>query len=354
MARALVTSALPWTPRHSRRTRSRPSRRPRRSTTSSTCVSSSSGRKSELKLALREVRDRETGMALNALRERLETAIDAREAELERAELDRRLTEERDRRHHARHARPAGHLHLITQIRRELEDIFLGLGYAVVDGREVETDPLQLRRPQLPARRIRRGRRCRPSSSTTRRVLRTETSPAQIRTHGGSRIHPSTSSRLGRVYRRDTPDATHTPTFHQVEGLAVDEGITLGDLDGTLDYLVKALFGETRQSRFITHHFPFTEPSDRAARLVPHLRRLRLPGLPALRLDRGRRRRDGRPEPVRVRRLRPRAIHGLRVRLGARANRRPPPRDPGPPRRSGATTRGFWSSSDARPALMAS
>jgi len=66
---------------------------------------------------------------------------------------------------------------------------------------------------------------------------------------------------LGRVYRRDTPDATHTPTFHQVEGLVVDEGITLGDLEGTLDYLLKALFGESRRSRFVTHHFPFTEPS---------------------------------------------------------------------------------------------
>ena len=66
---------------------------------------------------------------------------------------------------------------------------------------------------------------------------------------------------LGRVYRRDTPDATHTPTFHQVECLAVDEGITLADLEGTLDYLLKALFGEERRSKFVTHHFPFTEPS---------------------------------------------------------------------------------------------
>jgi phenylalanyl-tRNA synthetase alpha chain len=66
---------------------------------------------------------------------------------------------------------------------------------------------------------------------------------------------------LGRVYRRDTPDATHTPTFHQVEGLVVDEGITLADLEGTLDYLLRSLFGESRRSRFVTNHFPFTEPS---------------------------------------------------------------------------------------------
>ena len=97
------------------------------------------GRKSELKLALREVRDRETGMTLNALRERLEAAIDEREAELRRAELDRRLSEERIDVTMPGAPTPRGHLHLITQIRREVEDIFLGLGYTVVDGREVET-----------------------------------------------------------------------------------------------------------------------------------------------------------------------------------------------------------------------
>ena len=110
------------------------------------------GRKSAIKQALREVRDRETGMALNAVRERLEAAIDAREAELARAELDARLTTER-----ADITLPVGgyhrgRLHLITQIRREVEDVFLGLGYTIVDGREVEIDPLQLRRTQLPRR----------------------------------------------------------------------------------------------------------------------------------------------------------------------------------------------------------
>ena len=97
------------------------------------------GRKSELKLALREVRNRETGIALNALRERLELAIDARETELERAQLDRRLTEERIDVTMPGTPIRRGRLHLITQIRREVEDIFLGLGYSVVDGREVET-----------------------------------------------------------------------------------------------------------------------------------------------------------------------------------------------------------------------
>ena len=217
------------------------------------------GRKSELKLALREVRDRETGMRLNALRERLEAAFDAREEELRRAELDRRLAEERvDVTIPGTQVR-RGHLHLITQIRREFEDIFLGMGYTVIDGREVETTHYNFDGLNFPP-----GHPTRSPSQTLfldeNTVLRTETSPAQIRTME-AQDPPVYVVCPGRCYRRDTPDATHTPTFHQVEGLAVDEGITLGDLLGTLDYLIKALFGESRRSKFITHHFPFTEPS---------------------------------------------------------------------------------------------
>jgi len=217
------------------------------------------GRKSELKLALREVRDRETGMALNALRERIEAAIDAREAALERAELDRRLTEERIDVTVPGTPVRRGHLHLITQIRREVEDIFLGLGYSIVDGREIETTRYNFDALNFPP-----GHPTRSPQQTLflddETVLRTETSPSQIRTME-AQDPPVYIVSLGRVYRRDTPDATHTPTFHQIEGLAVDEGITLGDLEGTLDYLMKALFGQDRRSRFVTHHFPFTEPS---------------------------------------------------------------------------------------------
>jgi phenylalanyl-tRNA synthetase alpha chain len=217
------------------------------------------GRKSELKLALREVRDRETGMTLNAVRQRLEDAIAARDDELTRAELDRRLTEERvDVTIPGLRVR-RGHLHLITQIRREFEDIFLGLGYSIVDGREVETTHYNFDALNFPE-----GHPSRSPLQTLfldeQTVLRTETSPAQIRTMEAQRP-PVYVVCPGRVYRRDTPDATHTPTFHQVEGLAVDEGITLADLLGTLDYLIKALFGERRRTRFVTHYFPFTEPS---------------------------------------------------------------------------------------------
>ncbi len=217
------------------------------------------GRKSALKLALREVRDRETGMTLNALRERIESALDAREAELGRADLDRRLTEERVDVTMPGELIHRGHLHLITQIRREFEDIFLGLGYTVVDGREVETTRYNFDALNFPE-----GHPSRSPLQTLflddETVLRTETSPSQIRVMEAQQP-PVYIVSLGRVYRRDTPDATHTPTFHQAEGLAVDEGITLGDLLGTLDYLCKALFGENRETDFRIHHFPFTEPS---------------------------------------------------------------------------------------------
>jgi len=217
------------------------------------------GRKAELPQALRAVRDRETGMTLNALRQRLEAALDGRRDTLERAELDRRLREERIDVTLPGEAPRRGHLHLITQIRREVEDIFLGLGYQVVDGREVETTHYNCDGLNFPP-----GHPARSPLQTLflddETVLRTETSPSQVRTMEAQQP-PIYIVSLGRVYRRDTPDATHTPTFHQVEGLAVDEGITLADLEGTLDYLLRALFGEARRTEFRTHYFPFTEPS---------------------------------------------------------------------------------------------
>jgi phenylalanyl-tRNA synthetase alpha chain len=217
------------------------------------------GRKSALKLALREVRDRETGMTLNAVRVRLEEAIDARAAELARAELDRRLREEVVDVTLPVDAIARGRLHLITQIRREVEDVFLGLGYRVVDGREVETTHYNFDGLNFPE-----GHPARSPLATLfldeSTVLRTETSPSQVRTMELDRP-PIYVVSLGRVYRRDTPDATHSPIFHQVEGLVIDEGITLADLTGTLDVLLRTLFGEERRTEFRTHYFPFTEPS---------------------------------------------------------------------------------------------
>jgi phenylalanyl-tRNA synthetase alpha chain len=221
------------------------------------------GRKSELKQALREVRDAETGRVLNTLRETLERAVEERSRALESAELEQRLTGEQIDVTLPGDAPRVGHLHLITQIRREVEDVFLGLGYTVVDGDEVE-DSWHL----FDALNMGPGHVTRSPLHTLYLngdiVLRTETSPSQIRVMEAQEP-PVYIVSLGRTYRRDTTDATHSPIFHQVEGLAVDKGITLADLQGTLLHLARALFGEDRRVRFSTDFFPFTEPSLGAA-----------------------------------------------------------------------------------------
>ncbi len=217
------------------------------------------GRKSALKLALRDVRDRETGMALNTLRERIESAVEAREEELRRAELEQlyassavdvTLPGERS---------PRGRLHLLTQIQREIEDIFLGLGYEVFHGDEVTTvwhnfDALT-QPPTHPSR-----SKLETFYFDDETLLRTHTSPDQIRVME-SRQPPIYMISPGRCYRRDTPDATHSPTFLQVECLAVDRGITLADLQGTVLAFFRQLFGPDRDVRMRTSYFPFTEPS---------------------------------------------------------------------------------------------
>ena len=214
------------------------------------------GRKSELKLALRDVRDRETGMALNATRRAIEAAFEARERELAAAAVeadlepfDPTLPGEPFRR---------GSLHLITQLRRRIEDVFLGMGYEVYEGREVETvwhNFDALNQPEAHPSRDPRDTFYFDEST----LLRTHTSPSQIRAML-ERQPPLYLISPGRTYRRDPLDATHTPVFHQVEGLAVDRGITLADLRGTIELFVGAIFGP-RTVRMRTSFFPFTEPS---------------------------------------------------------------------------------------------
>jgi phenylalanyl-tRNA synthetase alpha chain len=217
------------------------------------------GRKSDLKQALREVRARDTGERLNRVRQVLEAAVVERRRSLEREALERTLTEDVLDVTLPGERIPRGHRHLISQIRREVESVFLGLGYEVVDGREVETDRYNFDGLNFPAWHPARSHH--NSLFFDRHLLlRTETSPSQIRVME-SRRPPVYMISHGRVYRRDTIDATHYPIFHQVEGLAVDRGITLADLKGTLLRLMRALFGEDRRVRFRTHFFPFTEPS---------------------------------------------------------------------------------------------
>jgi phenylalanyl-tRNA synthetase alpha chain len=223
------------------------------------------GRKSPLKLALRDVRDRDSGMALNAAREAIEAAVAARHMELESAELEQRLATEKVDVTLPSHLlgeitpRRRGSLHPSTQVRRDVEDIFLGLGYEIVDGREVETTRYNFDALGFPDWHPSRS----PRASLyldDELVLRTETSPAQIHKMESTRP-PIYLVSIGRVYRRDTIDATHFPIFHQFEGLAIDKGITMADLKGTLLYVLRQLYGPEREVRFRTHYFPFTEPS---------------------------------------------------------------------------------------------
>src|ERR687889_711045 len=199
------------------------------------------------------------GRAANEARRALEAAVEARRAQLERAELDARLAADAvDVTLPGTPVVPVGRLHVITAMRREIEDIFLGLGFRVAEGPEIETvyynfDALN-HSPQHPSR-----LKSDTFYTTDGAVLRTHTSPMQVRA-----MEPEPPPLYivvpGRTYRRDN-DATHTPQFHQLEGLAVDEDITLADLQGTLLAFARAVFGADRDVRLRPHFFPFTEPS---------------------------------------------------------------------------------------------
>jgi phenylalanyl-tRNA synthetase alpha chain len=233
------------------------------------------GRKAELPQMLRGVAALEpaqrgaVGRAANQARQALQELIDARERQLGAGELETRLQAETvDVTLPGSPPQPVGRLHVLTATQRELEDIFLGLGFTVLDGPEVETvhynfDALN-HSPTHPARArtdtfyVRRPGGA-PADPAAELVLRTHTSPTQVR---AMEAHPPPLYVVipGRVYRPDS-DATHTPQFHQVEGLAVDEDITLADLKGTLLAFAREVFGDRREVRLRPHFFPFTEPS---------------------------------------------------------------------------------------------
>jgi phenylalanyl-tRNA synthetase alpha chain len=234
------------------------------------------GRKAELPNLLRSVAQlppeerAALGKAANEARAAIEATIERRGQELAAGELDERL--KRDRVDITLPADPlpkAGHLHLITQTRREIEDVFIGLGFNVAEGPEVETvyynfDALN-HAPTHPSRLMTDTFYVRPADGEPdifdpeALLLRVHTSPMQIRAME-AQPPPIYIVVPGRTYRPDN-DATHTPQFHQIEGLAVDTDITLGDLQGTLLAFARAIFGEERRVRLRPHFFPFTEPS---------------------------------------------------------------------------------------------
>ena len=161
------------------------------------------------------------------------------------------------------HGRKRGHLHLVTQCQRELEDVFVSLGYRVAEGPEVESDWYNFEALNFPP-----GHPARAMQDTLyvnlgepeQVLLRTHTSPVQIRVME-TQAPPIYCVMPGRTYRNETLDARHSPVFHQIEGLAVDRGITFGDLAGTLEAFTSAYFGKKLQSRLLPSFFPFTEPS---------------------------------------------------------------------------------------------
>lgn len=152
-----------------------------------------------------------------------------------------------------------GGLHPLTLMQRYIEDIFIGMGFSIAEGPEIELDYYNFEALNIP-----KNHPARDTQDTFYVVndilLRTHTSPTQVRTMQ-ERKPPLRIIVPGRVYRVDELDATHSPVFHQVEGLVVDEGVTMADLKGTLDAVAKAIFGPDTRTRFRPHHFQFTEPS---------------------------------------------------------------------------------------------
>ncbi|MCC6754997.1 MAG: phenylalanine--tRNA ligase subunit alpha [Solirubrobacterales bacterium] len=228
------------------------------------------GRKAELTGVLRGIADLPAeqrgpvGSSANRVRKALESKISSKAESLENAELERSLSGDRiDVSLPGSPAFGVGHIHPITRTRRLIEDVMIGLGYQVMEGPEVEHDYYNftaLNHPaDHPARMLQDTFYVEAEGHVEEVLLRTQTSPMQVRAMEAS-PPPLFMIVPGKTYRRDS-DATHSPMFHQVEGLAVGEGITLSDLKGTLLAMLREIFGPDREIRMRPHFFPFTEPS---------------------------------------------------------------------------------------------
>ncbi|MGX7351551.1 phenylalanyl-tRNA synthetase alpha chain [Enterococcus canis] len=202
------------------------------------------------------------GSFANEIRDALTAEIESKKITLEAAALEQALAAETIDITLPGKQIPQGNRHILTQTMQEIEDIFLGMGYQIVEGYEVESDHYNFERMNLP-----KDHPARDMQDTfyisEEILLRTHTSPVQARTmekHDFSK-GPLRMISPGKVFRRDTDDATHSHQFHQIEGLVIDENITMADLKGTLEVLVQKMFGAERKIRLRPSYFPFTEPS---------------------------------------------------------------------------------------------
>ena len=201
------------------------------------------------------------GQIANSVRAAIEEALDARKTVINAQVLEAKLQSEALDVTIPGNAVSMGHEHPMNKVLQEIKDLFVGMGYQIVDGPEIELADYNFTRLN-----IEEGHPSRDRSDTfyfnsdDSLLLRTQTSPMQIRVMENAEP-PICILAPGRVYRKDEADATHSPMFHQIEGLVVDKNITMGDLKGALVTLMKKLYGEDAVMRFRPHHFPFTEPS---------------------------------------------------------------------------------------------
>ena len=201
------------------------------------------------------------GQLANQIRENLETELETRKQALSEVMLEARMRAETLDVTLPGETQELGHRHPMYIALDEIKDIFVGMGFDVLDGPEVELAVYNFDKLNAPE-----GHPSRDWSDTfyfdedSRVMLRSQTSPMQVRAME-TRPLPIRVLVPGRVYRKDEVDATHSPMFHQVEGLVVDKGVTMASLKGTLNAMVEALYGEGTKTRFRPHHFPFTEPS---------------------------------------------------------------------------------------------
>ena len=199
------------------------------------------------------------GQRANEVRAQIEAEIERRQTEMKSAMRDRALRAEKLDVTVPGEDVPFGHIHPLSRVQHEIEDIFIGMGYSIAEGPEVELDyynfPALNIPPEHPARDTQDT-----FYITDNVLLRSQTSPVQVHVMEKERP-PIRILSPGRVYRSDAVDATHSPLFHQIEGLVVDRGVTMGDLKGTLAMFARRMFGSDTKIRFRPHHFPFTEPS---------------------------------------------------------------------------------------------